>query len=126
MQLFHFFNDKAERLFEKEYIEAFGFLLRGYTKQSIGNEFVIFYRKIVLIFIAIYVDYSSHTQVLMAFGVVALSLVYHNAKQPYSDVIFNTLEMRSLLCQCVILISLLYITACRTGGADITHLVIDG
>lgn len=80
MQLFHFFNEKKERLFEKEYLEAYGFLLRGYTKKSIGNEFVIFYRKIILILIAIYIDFSSLTQVLMAFGVMVLSLAYHNSK----------------------------------------------
>lgn len=61
MQLFHFFREKKEKIFEKEYIEAYGFLLRGYTKKSISNEFIIFYRKLILIMIAIYADFSSRT-----------------------------------------------------------------
>ncbi|KAL4440919.1 hypothetical protein ABPG74_009332 [Tetrahymena malaccensis] len=124
MQLFHFFHEKKERLFEKEYIEAYGFLLRGYTKKSISNEFIIFYRKLILIVIGIYVDFSSQTQVLLAFGVLVLSLTYHNSKQPYQDVIFNNLETKSLLCQSIILISLLYIASTASYGAQILFLLI--
>ncbi|EAS02157.2 transmembrane protein, putative (macronuclear) [Tetrahymena thermophila SB210] len=124
MQLFHFFHEKKERLFEKEYIEAYGFLLRGYTKKSISNEFIIFYRKLILIVIGIYVDFSSQTQVLLAFGVLVISLTYHNSKQPYQDVIFNNLETKSLLCQSIILISLLYIASTADYGAQLLFLLI--
>eukprot|EP00347_Sterkiella_histriomuscorum_P017868 403347667 len=78
--------------------EKFGFLYRGYRNDFYYWEIVIMYRKILIIFIAVFVkNFGVIAQALVVFIVLIAFLMTNTEKQPFSTKALNDLETLSLI-----------------------------
>ena len=76
----------------------FGFLYNGYKLEYYYWEVVIMYRKIILIFIAVFIqNYGVMVQALIVFMVLLIFLVLGLKKKPFFLVPLNDLESLSLI-----------------------------
>jgi hypothetical protein len=79
-------------------IEKYGFLYRGYRKDFYYLEIVIMYRKILLIFISVFVSsLGVIAQALVVFMVLICFLIVNSKKKPFSTIALNDLETLSLV-----------------------------
>jgi hypothetical protein len=78
--------------------EKLGFLYRGYKNQFYYFEIVIMYRKITLIFIAVFISaYGVIAQALIVFMVLIVFVIVSAKKKPFSTIALNDLEVLSLI-----------------------------
>lgn len=76
----------------------FGFLVKGYADSRYYWEFIIIYRKLIIIGIATFLSrIAKMTQALIALSVLVLSLVLQHHYKPYNHISLNTMEQRSIL-----------------------------
>ena len=78
--------------------EKFGFLYNGYKKDFYYWEIVIMYRKIAIIFIAVFISSSGViTQALIVFLLLIIFIVINLKKAPFMTVVLNDLETLSMV-----------------------------
>lgn len=76
----------------------FGFLYNGYRTQRFYWEFIILYRKIIIITIAVFVlNISVAIQALCAMLVLVLAVVFQMREAPYINAVLNKLEHRAIV-----------------------------
>ena len=76
----------------------YGFLIKGYADSRYYWEFIIIYRKLLIIGIATFLSrIAKMTQALIALSVLVLSLVLQHHYKPYSHLSLNSMEQRSIL-----------------------------
>jgi hypothetical protein len=76
----------------------FGFLYNGYRSMNFYWEFVILYRKVLIISISVFfTTISVNIQALAALLVLILSLYIQMRTQPFTQAILNTMEARGIL-----------------------------
>ena len=89
----------------------FGFLYNGYKLSRFYWEFVIMYRKVIMVAIAVFLNrYSIAIQGLTIVLVVLIFLFSHHEFQPYNTFKFNHLELQALIIAAVTLYCGLYYT----------------
>jgi len=92
--------------------ERFGFLYNGYKPHAYYWEVVIMYRKIVLIFISVFLSSVSITvQALVVILFIILCLALNAIVQPFANHVLNSLETMSLLASAVSVYCGLYFLA---------------
>ena len=98
----------------------FGYLFNGYSSQKFYWEFIIIYRKLLLISIAVFLSrVSDMVQALLAFSILAVSLALQESHTPFKSRSLNVLEFRSLLVSVVtIFCGLYYLSGGLSTGAD--------
>lgn len=88
---------------------ALGFLYDGYKLRTYFWEFVILYRKIVLIFISVFMaTYSVHMQAICVVGVSFYAFMLQIKYEPFMDDDINFVEKASLVSATVTLYFGLY------------------
>jgi len=86
------------RLQQCDIKEKFGFLYNGYRKQYYFWEVIIMYRKIFVIFIAMFIsNFGTITQALFVFILVICFLGINMKLQPFTQVALNDLRDLSLI-----------------------------
>lgn len=76
----------------------FGFLYNGYSSRYYYWEFIILYKKMIIIFLKDYLgNISQSIQALTAISVLLLSLYLQSHHNPYNDNDLNEIELRSKL-----------------------------
>eukprot|EP00347_Sterkiella_histriomuscorum_P009503 403340963 len=87
-----------KRLESIEIKQKLGFLYRGYRQEYHFWEIVIMYRKIVLIFVSVFLsNYGVVAQALIVFIILILFLTLNLKAQPFSTIELNDLETLSLI-----------------------------
>jgi predicted outer membrane repeat protein len=87
----------------------FGFIYSGYKKSRFYWEFVILYRKIIIICCVVFFgNYSVKVQALTIMAILAYFVVLQHFIQPYSHHSLNKMEMRGILCAAVTIYCGLY------------------
>lgn len=87
----------------------YGFLVRGYREGLFYWEYVVIYRKLlVIVFIVFFSQVSLFLQVLSTLGLLLGSIVLQQYLRPYSQPALNSLEFRSLLVTTITLYSGLF------------------
>lgn len=87
-----------ENLRDKSVSTRFGFMIKGYSASQYYWEFIIIYRKLLIISIATFLSrIAKMTQALCALSVLVFSLGLQNHYHPYSHPSLNTMEQRSIL-----------------------------
>lgn len=88
---------RKKRLVEPQMRIRFGFLYTGYEGQKYYWEFVIMYRKMIIITLTVFlVSVSSSIQVLCVLIVLVVAYLMQVRSQPYNIAVFNQLEKRSI------------------------------
>eukprot|EP00347_Sterkiella_histriomuscorum_P007237 403349735 len=78
--------------------ERLGFLYRGFRAELYYWEIVIMYRKIVLIFISVFISaYGVVAQALIVFIVLIVFMIINSKKYPFATLPLNDLETLSLI-----------------------------
>ena len=81
------------KLHENSMIKRFGFLLKGYKPHLFYWEFVIIYRKIVIVLISVFLStVSNAVQGLAAFLVLIVAYHIHSVYRPFEIEKLNRLE----------------------------------
>jgi len=76
----------------------FGFLYNGYRPERFYWEFIILYRKMLIITIAVFIfNISVSIQALCAMLVLVLAVIFQMREAPYITAILNTLEQRAIV-----------------------------
>jgi predicted outer membrane repeat protein len=76
----------------------YGFMIKGYSESRYFWEFIIIYRKLLIITIATFLSrIAKMTQALFALSVLVFSLALQHRNKPYSHPSLNTMEYRSIL-----------------------------
>ncbi|CAG9311412.1 unnamed protein product [Blepharisma stoltei] len=76
----------------------FGFLFNGYKSRSYFWEFIILYRKILIVCCSVFLaNVSTNVQALTVMGLILFCIYIHNKSKPYNGEILNKMEARSLL-----------------------------
>ncbi|CDW75877.1 UNKNOWN [Stylonychia lemnae] len=89
---------KRKKLDSFEIRQRFGFLYRGYRKDYYYWEIVIMYRKILIIFTAVFIsNFGIVAQALIVFFILIIFLMINFKKQPFNTLILNDLETLSLI-----------------------------
>ena len=79
------------------YQQRYGFLIAGYQGERFYWEFVIIYRKWLIVALTVFfAQVSLFLQALSSLGVLLASISFQALLQPYSLPAFNTLELQSL------------------------------
>ena len=96
----------------------FGYLYKGYRTSRFYWEFIVIYRKLLIIVIATFLSrIAKMTQTLIALSVLIVFLVLHHYSQPYSHASLNTMEHRSLLVSiATVFFGLFYLDDSLTGA----------
>jgi predicted outer membrane repeat protein len=104
----------------------FGFLYTGYKSSNYYWEFVIIYRKIIIICCVVFIgNFSVHVQALSIMLVISAFAVLHHFVQPYSNSSLNDMEMRAILVAAVtIYCGLFYLTGNLNEVAKIFFFVV--
>ena len=80
----------------------FGFLYNGYKKEYYFWEIVIMYRKIAIIFIAVFIaNYGLAAQALSCLLLLVAFLMMSMKKKPFNTEALNDLETLSLITQTI-------------------------
>lgn len=126
MMAFFHIRKNLEKLKDIEFKKAYGFLYDGYKIDRYFWEFVILYRKIIMIFISVFlVTYSLATQALAVLAVSFGSYIIHIKSQPFIDNDLNEAEKRSLVVSSfTIYCGLYYISGGLSTGVDILLLIL--
>ena len=77
--------------------KRFGFIYNGYYRREYFWEFVIMYRKILIICCAVFLDFSVPVQALTVLLVLMGFLWLQLVREPYSEDELNAMEVRSIL-----------------------------
>ncbi|CDW81646.1 UNKNOWN [Stylonychia lemnae] len=78
--------------------QSYGFLYRGYRKDYYYWEIVIMYRKICIIFTAVFIsNFGVVAQALIVFFILIIFLLINFKKQPFNTLVLNDLETLSLI-----------------------------
>jgi len=102
-------TSERKRFHEVETKIKYGFLINGYKQTEYYWEFVILYRKIVIISISVFLaQISVAIQALAIMGVLVLMVVLQKKHQPYFKKSLNKAEMRSILVAAVTIYCGLY------------------
>jgi hypothetical protein len=104
----------------------FGFLFNGFKKTRFYWEFVILYRKIIIIFCSVFLsNLSVSVQALTVMIVLLLSLHIQNSYQPYNHASLNQMEVRSILvANLTIYCGLYYLTGDLSEIAKLSFFII--
>ena len=95
--LFLLFNRQRHRLADLSIRDAYGFLFRGYKSDYYFWELTIFYRKVILIFICIFIStFGAITQALIVFLVQISFLLLNFRKKPHINEALFDLETLSI------------------------------
>eukprot|EP00347_Sterkiella_histriomuscorum_P008702 403344080 len=87
-----------KRLDQIEIRQKLGFLYRGYRKEYHFWEIVIMYRKIILIFVSVFLStYGVIAQALIVFIILIVFLTFNLKASPFSTLELNDLETLSLI-----------------------------
>ena len=87
----------------------FGYLIKGYQLNKFYWEFVVIYRKLLIISIATFLTrIEKMTQALMAMTVLMVTLILQHHHKPHNHPHLNTMEHRSILVSCTTLFFGLY------------------
>ena len=78
--------------------EKYGFLYNGYKKSYYFWESVIMYRKIMIIFISVFMGrFGTITQALVVFIVLIVFLILNIKLKPFAFEVLNEMEMLSII-----------------------------
>ena len=78
--------------------EKYGFLYNGYKKSFYFWESVIMYRKIMIIFISVFLsEFGTITQALVVFLVLIIFLILNIKLKPFAFDVLNDMEMLSII-----------------------------
>ena len=107
-------------------INRFGFLLKGYKPHLYFWEFVIMYRKIVIVLISVFLStVSNAVQGLAALLVLFIAFYFHSVYRPFEIEKLNRLEQMSILTAATtIYCGLLYLTDDMGAGMKLFLFVI--
>ena len=95
----------------------FGFLFNGYNLSNYYWEFVILYRKIMIICCSVFlITISVNIQALTVMIILLVSLHVQNAYTPYSHPDLNKMEVRSILVSAVTIYCGLYFLTGTLGN----------
>ena len=112
-----------KRLGSKDVRKKYGFLFNGYTKTEFYWEFIILYRKILIITCSVFIANSASVNI-QALTVMILLIIFIAIQLKYSPYIedkLNSMEVRSILVSAVTIYCGLYYL---TGDLDYTSKVI--
>jgi hypothetical protein len=88
---------------------VFGYLCNGFKQKTFYWEFLILYRKILMISIAVFLSLEpTMVQALTMIIALIISIYFQYAKSPYIKQELNTMEIKSLLIATVTIYSSLY------------------
>jgi hypothetical protein len=88
---------EKHKLSKIDTLEKFGFLYRGYKKEFFYWETVIMYRKVILIFISVFIqNYGAISQAMIVFLLLIIFFVINTNKKPFVSIALNDLETYSL------------------------------
>ena len=104
----------------------FGFLFNGYKKATFFWEFLIMYRKVLIISIVTFLaNISASFQALSIFLLLNLSVFLHLKLQPYVSEVLNHMETESLITSAVtVYCGLFYLTQDTAGPFQIVLFVM--
>lgn len=103
---------KNQKAFENaEFKTKYGFLYDGYKLEKyywyqyisfphliFNREFIILYRKVIMIFISVFmVTYGTQIQALAVLGVSFLSYILHMKGKPFQEDDLNSMEKKALI-----------------------------
>ena len=98
-----------KKLHLDKYKIIFGYLSNGYKRNAFYWEFVILYRKIILISISVFLSLESTiVQALTMIISLIISIYFQYSKNPYCRNELNQIEIKSLLIATVTIYSSLY------------------
>ena len=87
----------------------YGFIYNGYAIRTYYWETIIVYRKICIVFVAVFLTSVSTTvQALTAVVVIMASFYFQEVKKPYDTAELNSLELRSITVSGITIYSGLY------------------
>ena len=102
-------TSERKKFYEIETKIKYGFMVNGYKPRKYYWEFVILYRKIVIITISVFIgQISVSIQALTIMGVLILMIILQKKHQPYFKKALNKAEMRSILVSAVTIYCGLY------------------
>ena len=106
---------------EADMLTRFGFLFLGYKSHLYYWEFVIIYRKIVIVMISVFLStVSNAVQGQVAFLVLITAFYFHSVYMPFETEKLNKLEQMSILTSAItIYCGLLYLTGDMGEGMKI-------
>lgn len=93
----------------------FGFLYTGYKPDKFHWEFVILYRKMLLIIIAVFLTSSISLQALVALLTLVFALILHTMHYPYLTPVLNNLELRGILVGGLTIYCGMFFLTCEVG-----------
>ena len=101
-----------------DYSIRYGFLTTGYRTDRFYWEYVVIYRKLlIIVFIVFFSQVSLFLQVLSTLGVLLGSIIFQDLLRPYSLPALNSFELRSLLVAAFTLYSGLFFYSETVGEA---------
>jgi hypothetical protein len=93
----------------------FGFLIHGYSPQHFYWEFVILYRKIIIIGCSVFLSQNIPVQALTVMLLLLVSLHMQNSSVPFINSELNGMELRSILVAAVTIYCGLYYLTDNVG-----------
>ena len=85
---------KRKQLSDKEFATKVGFLIHGYTKQKFYWEYIVLWKKIVIIFCSIFVK-NIHTKVCLTIIILVILSYFQEKEHPYLTKNLNIFELNS-------------------------------
>jgi len=109
-----------------EFKSKYGFLYDGYKSEKYYWEFVVLYRKIIMIFISVFmVTYGTTIQSLAVLGVAFVSFMLQLRGVPFQQNDLNTMEKRGLISATITLYcGIYYITKELPTAVNILLIVV--
>mmetsp|Transcript_45840 Transcript_45840/g.33581 ORF Transcript_45840/g.33581 Transcript_45840/m.33581 type:complete len:182 (-) Transcript_45840:380-925(-) len=102
-------SQERRHLHSVSVLEKFGFLFRGYKKQFFYWEIVVMYRKVLLIFIQVFVaSFGLLIQALLVFLLLLFFLMLTWKKKPFVNLALNDLEIYSLFASIITIYSSIF------------------
>ena len=87
-------------------MERYGFLYKGYKMRTYYWESVVMFRKVAMIFIAVFLrSAGTRIQAFIVFILLLFFVIVTEEKKPYTTRKLNTLEVFSLVASCVTIYS---------------------
>jgi hypothetical protein len=95
---FRLLKKNKNNLDDEAFKGPYGFLYLGYKNEKYYWEFIILYRKIIMIFISVFMaSYNVDVQAICVLGVGFISYNLHISSNPFLEDDLNDLEKRSLM-----------------------------
>jgi hypothetical protein len=96
--VFYMMYREKDRLDTKIVKEKFGFLFNGYKRKYYFWEIIIMYRKVLMIFISVFMNQIGLiVQALVMLIVLVVFIQLNNLRRPFADRALNEIENISLL-----------------------------